>query len=287
MNEIKTFDELLKYTQKEKIEIYEVCQIFESQELNISIKEIRKKVKATLEVMEESINNGIHSTKLSSSKMTGNDCKKLENYFSQKKSCLNISQQKALLYALATAEENARMGKIAACPTAGACGIVPAIIFAYSQDTETQINALITAGQIGKIISNKVALAGAIMGCQGECGSAAAMASGALVFIQKGTNEEIITAATLTLKNILGLVCDPVAGLVEVPCVKRNAFMANIAITGAELSLSGIKSVIPPDEVIDAMYQIGTFISPQLKESSEAGLAATKTGLKIAQKLHK
>ncbi len=287
MNEIKTFDELLKYTQKEKIEIYEVCQIFESQELNISIKEIRKKVKATLEVMEESINNGIHSTKLSSSKMTGNDCKKLENYFSQKKSCLNISQQKALLYALATAEENARMGKIAACPTAGACGIVPAIIFAYSQDTETQINALITAGQIGKIISNKVALAGAIMGCQGECGSAAAMASGALVFIQKGTNEEIITAATLTLKNILGLVCDPVAGLVEVPCVKRNAFMANIAITGAELSLSGIKSVIPPDEVIDAMYQIGTFISPQLKESSEAGLAATKTGLKITQKLHK
>ncbi len=287
MQEVTTFQELLNYTDKEGIAIYEACQIFEAKELELSIDKIRARVNDILDVMHKTIQNGLNSNELSASKMTGNDCLKLKNFYKSDCSLMNAAQQKALLYALATAEENARMGKIAACPTAGACGIVPAIIFAFCDEKEKQINALITAGQIGKIISNKVALAGAIMGCQGECGSAAAMAAGALAYISEASNEQIINAAVLTIKNIMGLVCDPVAGLVEVPCVKRNAFMAMAAITGAQLALSGIKSVIPPDEVIDAMYQVGTFMSPQLKESSEAGLAATKTGQKIACELQK
>ena len=282
---INTFEDLLNCTNKNNFNIYEVCQIIESQENEISEKTIREKVKKTLDIMKETIKNGLISKELSTGKMTGFDCDKLQTYYKTQSSLFSPNAQNAILYALATAEENARMGRIAACPTAGACGIVPAIIMAFCDKEEAQINALITAGQIGKIISNKVAMAGAIMGCQGECGTAAAMASSALVCIKGGNALQIISAAALTLKNILGLVCDPVAGLVEVPCVKRNAFMTTNAITGAELALSGITSIIPPDEVVDAMYQVGTFMSPQLKESSEAGLATTKTGLQICKKM--
>ena len=285
MKNIKTFEDLLEFTIKNNLSIFEVCQATEAQENEISEEAIREKVKKTLDVMKETIQNGLKSKELSTGKMTGIDCDKLQTHYKNNTSLLSPNAQKAILYALATAEENARMGRIAACPTAGACGIVPAIIMAFCDNEEKQIDALITAGQIGKIISNKVAMAGAIMGCQGECGTAAAMAAGALVEIQNGNALQIISAATLTIKNILGLVCDPVAGLVEVPCVKRNTFMATTAITGAELALANITSVIPPDEVIDAMYQVGTFMSPQLKESSEAGLATTKTGLKISKEM--
>ena len=285
MKNIQTFENLIKYTTENNLRIFEVCQAVEALENEISEKAIRTKVKRTLNVMKETIQNGLKSKEFSTGKMTGFDCNKLRNHYQRKLSLLSPNAQKALSYALATAEENARMGKIAACPTAGACGIVPSVILASCNDAEKQINALITAGQIGKIISNKVALAGAVMGCQGECGSAAAMAAAALVYLQGGNNAQVVNAAILAIKNILGLVCDPVAGLVEVPCVKRNPFMAMIAITSAELSLAEIQSVIPPDEVIDAMYQVGTFMSPQLKESSEAGLATTKTGLKILENL--
>ena len=199
--------------------------------------------------------------------------------------------QKVLTYSLATIEQNLRMGKIVACPTAGSCGIVPAVIIAIAESInageEEQINALITAGLICKIVANKLALAGAVAGCQSECGVAAAMAAAGLVEMYNGTNEQILSAAALTLKNIMGLVCDPVAGLVEVPCVKRNAFLSIYAVTGAELAMANIQSVIPIDEVVDAMKQVGEMMSPRLKESSEAGLATTKTGLEITQNLAK
>ena len=199
--------------------------------------------------------------------------------------------QNVLTYSLATIEQNARMGKIAACPTAGSCGIVPSVIIAIAEslnaDEEAQINALITAGLIGKVVSNKLALAGAVAGCQSECGVAAAMAAAGLAELYGGNNEQILNAAALTLKNIMGLVCDPVAGLVEVPCVKRNAFLSIYSVTGAELALAGIESVIPIDEVVDAMKQVGLMMSPKLKESSEAGLATTPTGLKITEELAK
>lgn len=285
INRLETFAKLLKFCGENNLKIFEACQLQEATEQECNISKIREQANEIINVMRMAVNNGLNSDELSASKMTGNDCQKLQKHYETTNSIVNDFQKKVLLYSLATAEENARMGKIAACPTAGACGIVPAIILASTNDKEKQIDALITSGQIGKIISNKVALAGAVMGCQGECGSAAAMASAALVYLNNGTNEQIINAVALTLKNILGLVCDPIAGLVEVPCVKRNPFMSMVAITGAELSLSGIKSVVPTDEVVDAMCQIGTFMSPQLKESSEAGLATTKTGISIAKKM--
>lgn len=269
--------------------IYEVCQMYESEMTEISIKEIREKVKTNLDAMKDAIKQGLESKEKSMSGLCGEDCAKLVEKYKNGSTLFSKTYQNVLKYSLATIEQNLRMGKIVACPTAGACGIVPAVIIAISEsmgaDEEVQINALITAGLIGKIVSNKLALAGAVAGCQSECGVASAMASAALVEMYNGTNEQILNAAALTLKNVMGLVCDPVAGLVEVPCVKRNAFLAIYAVTGAELAMAGIKSVIPIDEIVDAMKQVGEMMSPKLKESSEAGLATTKTGLEITAKL--
>lgn len=291
MIKARNFEDIIEEAQNKNKKLYEICQIIESENSEISVNEVREKVKTTLDAMKAAIKEGLLSKEKSMSGLCGEDCSKLFEKYKDGKSLFSKTYQKVLLYSLATIEQNLRMGKIAACPTAGACGIVPSVIIAIAESLdvseEIQINALITAGLIGKIVSNKLALAGAVAGCQSECGVASAMASAALVEMYDGDNEQIINAAALTLKNVMGLVCDPVAGLVEVPCVKRNAFLAIYSVTGAELAMAGIKSVIPIDEVVDAMKQVGEMMSPRLKESSEAGLATTKTGLKITAELSK
>lgn len=286
---LNSFENLIEETELKNKKIYEIAQEEEAQSSEISVEKVRAKVKQNLLAMKSAITAGLKSDKKSSSGLCGNDCKKLVDKYAQNKLLFSKTYQNVILYALATIEQNARMGKIVACPTAGSCGIVPSVIIAISEsinaDEEAQINALITAGAVGQIISAKMALAGAVAGCQSECGVAAAMASAALVELYNGTNSQIINAVALTLKNIMGLTCDPVAGLVEVPCVKRNVFLAIYAVTGAELALADIESVIPVDEVTDAMQQVGEMMSPKLKESSEAGLATTKTGLRITEEL--
>ena len=284
-----TFKDILELAEAENKKLYEISQKFEADSLEIAQEEIRDRVKNILDAMKEAIKQGLVSEEKSSSGLSGDNCAKLIEKYKSGKSLFSKTYQKVLTYSLATIEQNARMGKIAACPTAGSCGIVPAVIIAMAEsmdlDEEVQINGLITAGLIGEIVSEKLALAGAVAGCQSECGVAAAMAAAGLVEMCGGDNEQILNAAALTLKNIMGLVCDPVAGLVEIPCVKRNAFLSIYAVTGAELALAGIKSVIPLDEIVDAMKQVGEMMSPKLKESSEAGLATTSTGLKITEKL--
>lgn len=291
MTYLKNFEQVFEEAQEKEKKIYEICQIYEAEATEVSVKEIREKVKTTLDAMKDAIKLGLKSKEKSMSGLCGTDCAKLVEKYKDGTTLFSKTYQHVLLYSLATIEQNIRMGKIAACPTAGSCGIVPAVIIAIAEsmgaDEEVQINALITAGLIGKIVSNKLALAGAVAGCQSECGVASAMASAALVEMYNGTNEQILNAAALTMKNTMGLVCDPVAGLVEVPCVKRNAFLAIYAVTGAELAMAGIKSVIPIDEIVDAMKQVGELMSPRLKESSEAGLATTKTGLEITAELSK
>lgn len=289
MMKIGTFQELFDTAQSENKKIYEIAQQNESENTEISVESIREKVKQNLNAMKAAIKLGLESKEKSMSGLCGDDCAKLLERYKSGNSLFSKPYQKVLTYAFATIEQNLRMGKIVACPTAGSCGIVPAVIIAVAESIgaceETEINALITAGVIGQIVSNKLALAGAVAGCQSECGVASAMAAAALVEMYNGSNEQILSAAALTLKNIMGLVCDPVAGLVEVPCVKRNGFLAIYAVTGAELAMAGIKSVIPIDEIVDAMKQVGEMMSPQLKESSEGGLATTKTGLKISAEL--
>ena len=186
-------------------------------------------------------------------------------------------------------EVNACMGRIVAAPTAGSCGILPAVLFAldeqYSFGDEALLKALFAASGVGAVIAKRATLSGAEGGCQAECGSASAMAAAAGAELLGGTPNMCVDACAMALKNTLGLVCDPVGGLVEVPCVKRNVMGAVNALSSMNLALAGIKSVIPADEVIDAMGSIGAQISPSLRETSEGGLAATPTGKELADAL--
>ena len=286
---ILTFDELVEECKKQEKNIYELIQEIEAADADISVDEVRANVKLHIETMKSTIDTGMKSSEKAISQWCGDDCQKLQDRYSCSKALLGKLFEKIITYSLATIEENLRMGKVVACPTAGSCGIVPSVIIAVAEDQnfdeETQIDALITAGAIGAIISNKVQLAGAVAGCQAECGVAAAMCAGALTQMLGGNITQILNAVALTMKNLLGLTCDPVCGLVEVPCIKRNPILAIHAVTSSELALAGIESKIPLDEVIDAVRQTGQLMSPMLKESSLAGLATTKTALKLKEKI--
>lgn len=284
-----TFEELIKESSSKNKKIYELIQEQEAQEVDVEVEVVRQKVKLNIDTMRSTIKTGMVSQEKAISNWCGDDCVKLQKRYSKQNALFGKLFEKIITYSLATIEENLRMGKIVACPTAGSCGIVPAVLVAVSEEynitEDEQINALITAGGIGAIISNKVQLAGAVAGCQAECGVAAAMCAGALTQMLGGSISEIINAVALAMKNLLGLTCDPVCGLVEVPCIKRNPILAIHAVTSAELALAGIESKIPLDEVIDAVRQTGQLMSPMLKESSLAGLATTKTALKLKEKI--
>ncbi len=289
MKSINTFEQLLTECTSQGKRIWQVAQAYESEWCEVPINKMRQVATSSLKAMKEAIRSGLNSTEMSMSGMCGDDCNKLQKRFALRPAIFGKTFEKILTYSLATSEENIRMGKIVACPTAGSCGIVPAVITAISEEynisEERQVNALITAGEIGRIISARVPLAGAVAGCQAECGAAAAMAAGAVTQLLGGEPRQVLNAVALTLKNILGLTCDPVCGLVEVPCVKRNPFMAVMAITACELAISGVESKIPVDEVVDAMEQTGQLMSPALKESSMGGLARTKTAVKLQSDL--
>lgn len=286
---ILSFSDLLEKSNQENKAIYEIAQEEEAALAETEIDVIRLKVTENLIAMREAIKNGLKSTEKSVSNWCGDDCVKLPEKYSRKPALFGKVFEKITTYALATAEENLRMGRIVACPTAGSCGIVPAVIVAVAEEQNIpeakQIDGLLTAGVVGLIVSAKVRLAGAVAGCQAECGVASAMAAAALAEMLGGNSEEIIQAVSLALKNILGLTCDPVCGLVEVPCIKRNAFLAVHAVTAAELALCGVESKIPADEVVDTLKITGQLMSPLLKETSQGGLAKTKTAMELEKVL--
>lgn len=287
--EISTFRQLYYACKEQNKQIYEAAIDYEVSLGEYSEYQIRLQAKKSLDAMKQAIETGLASTELSPSGLSGDDCFKLQKRFENNTSVLGKTAQKIMTYALATSEQNLRMGKIVACPTAGSCGIVPSVLIAFAQDynisENDQINALITAGEVGKLVSNKMALAGAVGGCQAECGVASAMASSALTQMRGGSIKQIINSAALSMKNILGLTCDPVCGLVEIPCVKRNPFLAIHAVTASELAMAGIISKIPADEIVDAMEQTGALMSPLLKESSQGGLAKTKTAIALEKNI--
>lgn len=286
---IVSFSELLKVCEEQNKTIYEAAQDEEAFLFEQSVDVVRLKVLEDIIAMREAIKHGLKSTEKSISNWCGDDCVKLVKNYKKRGAIFGKVFEKITTYALATAEENLRMGRIVACPTAGSCGIVPAVLVAVSEEYKIpeskQIDALLTAGIIGLIVSYKVRLAGAVAGCQAECGVASAMAAGAVCEMLGGNPKEIIQAAALALKNILGLTCDPVCGLVEVPCIKRNAFLAVHAITASELALCGVESKIPIDEVVDTLKITGQLMSPLLKETSQGGLAKTKTAMELEKKL--
>ena len=241
-----------------------------------------------LTVMEEAVERGIKGVK-SHSGLTGGDAVLLQRYIEKGNFLTGETILDAVSKAVATNEVNAAMGTICATPTAGSAGVVPGTLFAVKKKLnptrEEMVAFLFAAGAFGFVVANNASISGAAGGCQAEVGSAAGMAAAAIVEMAGGTPQQSAEAMAITLKNMLGLVCDPVAGLVEVPCVKRNAMGAANAMVAADMALAGITSRIPCDEVIDAMYKIGQSMPTALKETAQGGLAATPTGRKLAEKI--
>ena len=250
--------------------------------------DLYRRMQDNLHVMQEAVQAGAAPDIKSTSGLTGGDAYKMQQYAQGGGLCGPFFTG-ALTRALAVSEYNAAMGKIVAAPTAGSCGILPGTILtlmdARGLPEETAVMALFTAGAFGMVIADRASIAGAQGGCQAECGSAAAMAAAALVEMAGGTPEMCAHACAIAIKNQLGLVCDPIAGLVEVPCIKRNAGGVACAFAAAEMALAGIQSVIPVDEVIDAMREVGDSMPCALKETAQGGLAATPTGQRLKQEI--
>jgi L-serine dehydratase len=256
--------------------------------MELPAEKVFKFMQDNLAVMRRAAENGTREDLRSTSGLTGGDGFRMARYAG-----LNpISGAfcaKAIATAIAVAEYNAAMGKIVAAPTAGSCGILPAAVLVMMDERgvseEAAVMSLFTAGAFGMVIANESSISGAEGGCQAECGCAAAITAGALVELAGGGPMMAAEACAMALKNQLGLVCDPVAGLVEVPCVKRNAGGIMCAFTAVDMALAGIKSVIPVDEVIGAMREVGEAISVSLKETAQGGLAITATGLALKKKI--
>ena len=250
----------------------------QAQESGATAAQIRATMLHHLQCMQAAVKEGLDAKLRSVSGLTGGQAALLMRYYQQGKSLCGSVLGKAEAYALATAECNACMGKIVAAPTAGACGILPGAVIAMMEECnvteEKAVEALFVAAAVGQSIATQSSISGAEGGCQAECGSAAAMAAAALTYLQGGNAQQCADAAAFALMNLLGLVCDPVGGLVEVPCVYRNVGSSGIAFTAADMVLAGICCPIDPDEVIQAMKEVGDALPASLRETCEGGCAA-------------
>lgn len=281
--------ELLDICKNENKKISEVMIESEMEMHNRSKEDVVEQMRISLYVMKDAIEKGLTEEIKSRSGLSGGDGKRLLAYIESGNFLSGLTILEAVSKSVATSEVNASMGTIVATPTAGSVGILPGTVFATAKklnsSEEDMVNALFTAGAIGLVIANNAFISGAAGGCQAEVGSATAMAAAAIVEMAGGTPEQSTSALAIALKNMLGLTCDPVAGLVEVPCVKRNAMGAANAMIAADMALAGITSVIPSDEVISTMYKIGCAMPIPLKETALGGLADTPTARKLELKI--
>ncbi len=280
--------ELVELAETRQVKIAEVMIQQEMEVTGRTREEVIQFMDRNLTVMEEAIERGLKGVK-SHSGLTGGDAVLLQEYIKKGKSLSGEVLLDGVSKAVATNEVNAAMGTICATPTAGSAGVVPGTLFAVKEKLnptrQEMIEFLFTSGAFGFVVANNASISGAAGGCQAEGGSASGMAAAASVEMAGGTPSQCAEAMAITLKNMLGLVCDPVAGLVEVPCVKRNAMGAANAMVAADMALAGIKSRIPCDEVIDAMYKIGQTMPVALRETAQGGLAATPTGRELEAKI--
>jgi L-serine dehydratase len=274
------------YSLEKNMALPEVVMEYEQHQRNRSRQEIVEGLAKALAVMKDAVRAGLEEDMTSRSGMINNGAKKVYRYPTP---VLSKEFQQLISRALAAKEVNSCMGRVVAAPTAGASGIMPGILFTlqdiHKTDDDKIIEAMLLAAGIGLIIEQKASIAGAVGGCQAETGTAAAMGAGAIVYCLGGNTDQIFNAIAITIQCMLGLVCDPVAGLVEVPCVVRNASAAAIAFSSAQIGLADVSSVIPVDEVIEAMGEIGASMETQYKETALGGLAATKTGQAISKKV--
>lgn len=282
---MRAYEDWVIEAETKGFKISEVVLLNQIEELEQSEQALFQRMSKNLKVMRESVEAGLSGERRSLSGLVGGDAAKVETRRKKGESLVGGLMSGAIAKALAVAEVNACMGKIVAAPTAGSCGVLPAVLLTVEEVCKVSehelLLALFTAAGLGMIIAERANVSGAVGGCQAEIGSAAAMAAAAAVELAGGSPRQTADAAAIAMKSMLGLVCDPVAGLVEVPCVKRNATGASLALAAAEMALSGVKSAIPIDEVIDTMGEIGKQMPCTLKETAQGGLAVTPTGRRI------
>ena len=282
-------EELLKICEEENISLSEYAIRIEMRDKELSREEVYEKMAKNLKVMKEGATEGREKKVNSLSGLIGGDGYRVQKYLEKGNTLTGDVTVKAMAMALSSSEVNAAMGRIVACPTAGSCGILPAVILSagekLAKTDEELIDALFASAAVGMIIGMNATLSGAEGGCQAECGSAAAMAAGAVVELMGGTPKMSLDAAAIIFKNVLGLVCDPVAGLVEIPCAKRNVSGAINALCTADLVMAGVNSKIPFDDALSAMYKVGLGMPAELRETALGGVAITETGLKLKEKV--
>ena len=273
--------ELLKLCEETKLPISEVMKRREMDFSSMTAQEVEEKMRKSLEIMKTAAKEPLENEKPSMGGLIGGEAKLLFSQKGKEKDICGDVVLKAITYAMAVLEVNASMGVIVAAPTAGSAGVIPGVFLALKEEKalsdEILLKGLYTAGAVGYLLMRNASVAGAEAGCQAEVGAASAMAAAAVTELMGGTPQMCLQAAAMAISNLLGLVCDPVAGLVEVPCIKRNSCGAVNAVTSAQLALAGIRSAIAPDDVIDSMRRIGNQLPPCLKETSEGGLAVTES----------
>ncbi|MBX2896640.1 MAG: L-serine ammonia-lyase, iron-sulfur-dependent, subunit alpha [Cyclobacteriaceae bacterium] len=281
-----SFEGWKTYCTENKKTIIDVVLAYELEQKGRSEKQIWEGLNKAWAVMKDAVQTGLTEDMTSRSGMINNGAKKVYNYPTP---VLSKEFQNLISRALAAKEVNSCMGRIVAAPTAGASGIMPGVLYTLQEihhiEDKKILEAMLLAAGIALIIEQKASIAGAVGGCQAETGTAAAMGAGAIVYCLGGNVDQIFNAVAITVQCMLGLVCDPVAGLVEVPCVVRNASAAAIANSSAQIAMANVSSVIPVDEVIDAMGEIGASMETRYKETALGGLAATKTGQAISKKV--
>ncbi|WP_127497206.1 L-serine ammonia-lyase, iron-sulfur-dependent, subunit alpha [Paenibacillus glycanilyticus] len=285
----RTLKELAEKAEQSGLSIGRYMVQEQSQESGKAPEEEFAQMASYFEVMKEAVRRGLTEDTTSPSGLTGQDAKRVMAYRDKRASLLGEDASLAMAYALAVSEVNASMGRIIATPTAGSCGIIPGVLIScqerFGWSDEQMVEGLFAAGAIGYVIANNSFVSGAEGGCQAEVGSAIGMAAGALADLRGASPAQAVHAVGLALKNSLGLVCDPVGGLVEVPCIVRNGFGAVTALAAADMALAGVRSVIPSDEVVQVMLEVGTAMPESLRETAKGGLAQTPTGRKIMKEL--
>ena len=279
---------ILETCREKEIPFWEAILLDDINERNANRQESMEQMRSLWHAMQEAADRYDGNLR-SNSGFVGGAGRQMEEYVKKGDTLCGSFVGTVIAGALQMGESNACMKRIVAAPTAGACGVLPAVLVPYYIDRKVSeqkiLEALYTAAGIGQVIALRASIAGASGGCQAEIGTASAMAAGAMVHLQGGNEEQIAHGAAMAVKNLLGLVCDPVAGLVEVPCVKRNVAGAVIALSSADMALAGIKSRISPDQVIDAMKEVGDLMDVSLKETGRGGLAGTKEGQEMAEAL--
>ena len=288
MREFDNFTDFIAEAESRNVPLAQIAVEYEAYQQDRSVESVRSDMLARAQVMFAAVKDGMQGRK-SLSGLVGGAGKMFDEYFASGKAYCSDFYGKTIAYSLAANEANACMGRIVAAPTAGSCGIMPGMFLAakecFKLGDEQIVDALFVAGAVGVIIGKKACFAGAEGGCQAECGSAAAMSAVALASIFGCSNQAASDAGAIVFKSLMGLVCDPVAGLVEVPCVKRNASCALMALMAVDMVRAGITSTIPLDETIVSMGEVGDLMSSDLKETARGGIAITPTGIAITERV--